>query len=83
MNPIRNKDGFRECQMDFNRALYWMGQGAQPTRAVYQLLHFAGFVPSPGTTLPRDFNRRKFDLTFKGFKRYWKKKYEIRNPPDE
>eukprot|EP00818_Percolomonas_sp_WS_P002752 CAMPEP_0117448042 /NCGR_PEP_ID=MMETSP0759-20121206/7188_1 /TAXON_ID=63605 /ORGANISM="Percolomonas cosmopolitus, Strain WS" /LENGTH=83 /DNA_ID=CAMNT_0005240399 /DNA_START=163 /DNA_END=414 /DNA_ORIENTATION=- len=83
MNPMRNKDGYRECQLDFNRAVYWIGQGAQPTRAVYQLMHFAGFLPAPGTTLPKDFHRRKFDLTFKGYRQYWWQKHKINNPDDD
>jgi len=45
-NPFPDKLNMKLCQLDFERAKYWLGVGAEPTEPVQRLFSKAGLLPS-------------------------------------
>ncbi|KAF0983590.1 hypothetical protein FDP41_010655 [Naegleria fowleri] len=74
LNP---QDKFKTCYIDIDRVKYWLGQGAQPSEHVLKLLANMGLAPPKPQVIPKGWDPKVWDESFKQAHLYWKRKNKI------
>eukprot|EP01080_Neovahlkampfia_damariscottae_P009502 gene9502-1708_t len=64
----------KETYLDFEKAKYWISQGAILSDSIKRLFSAAGLIPEPPTKIPEGYNRHLHKEQFEKAKLYFRQK---------
>ncbi|KAL9648108.1 hypothetical protein ABK040_007473 [Willaertia magna] len=76
-NASNPEEKFKTCYLDIDRVKYWLGQGAQPTDHVVKILSNIGLLPPKPSVVPKGWDPKTWDTSFKEAQLYFKRKTKI------
>jgi len=76
-NSLNPSESFKTCYLDIDRVKYWMSQGAQPSNHVLKILANLGLAPPNPQVIPKGWDPKVWDKSFREAHLYWKRKNKI------